>query len=88
MKMNRSKNDDSGFYNLKAVESEDGFFLIYESGLARIRNDGTVVWHNRLYWDDMFDRSDDSFLYYSSEHREEGEKWRIQTEDGRVVDGW
>ncbi|MCB1024492.1 MAG: hypothetical protein KDB79_08880 [Acidobacteria bacterium] len=81
-------NYDSGYVSLKAIGTVDGFLLVYESGVALFRHNGEVLWHKRLHWDDIFDRSDDAFLYFSSEHRKEGEEWRMKIADGEVLSGW
>jgi hypothetical protein len=82
----RKPSDDQGFYQLNLQPSKDGFLLIYEGGAARVSEDGYVVWHRQLAWDDIYRRTDDELIYYSSEFGEFApDDWAISIADGSSV---
>lgn len=83
----RKESDDGGFYFLKILTLTNAFIVIYESGITRITNKGHVEWHKSLYWDDIYCKTDDYYIYYSSEHRN-NEDWRINIIDGEIIEGW
>jgi hypothetical protein len=86
LKLFRQADEDQGFYRQQILALSDGFVLIYESGAARIKHTGDVVWHERLAWDDIFLKKDDTKLYYSSEFGEFApHDWTIEMADGSRV---
>lgn len=81
--LNRKTTDDQGFYRLNVQPLEDGLLLIYEGGATRISEDGYVVWHCHLAWDDIYRGTDGKSLYYSSEFGEFApDDWAISVADG------
>lgn len=79
---NRDEFYDRGFRRQHLVPLEDGFLLIYESGVARLQANGQVLWHVRVFWDDLFQGQDSEFVYYWSES--EGD-WGLKVADGSKV---
>ena len=88
LQMFRKETDDDGFYWLKVKVRSNGFLLCYESGVALIDASGNVAWHKPMRWDDLLIKSNDSYLFYSSEYRGEGEEWRLDMEAGSELNGW
>lgn len=50
----RKRSDDTGFYEIQLLELPQGVVTIYEGGVALISNLGTLCWHVRKLWDDIF----------------------------------
>ena len=76
----RSKESyDVGFKHTALIGFSDDLFIVYELGIARIRNDGTVAWHVQLFSDDLFEKIDSHGAHYSSES--EGD-WVLRMDDG------
>ena len=69
-KLNRRVDDDRGFYSLSVELLPDSFLVVYEGGAVRIRLSGEEMWHDKLAWDDVFEKRDDDHLYYNTEHGE------------------
>lgn len=87
LELNRKESDDRGFYFHKVLTLHNAFILIYESGIVRISDKGNIEFHNFLRWDDLYCKTDDQYIYYSSEHRE-NEDWRLRIEDGKTIEDW
>jgi hypothetical protein len=88
LQMYRKETDDAGFYRLNVKVRNNSFLVCYESGVALIDASSNVAWHKPMRWDDLLIKSDDSYLFYSSEYRGEGEEWRLDIESGAELDGW
>lgn len=50
----RREDEDSGFYDIKAMEIIDALIVIYESGVFSVSRSGQVDWHVHKMWDDVF----------------------------------
>jgi hypothetical protein len=87
LKLNRTESDDRGFYFLKILTLKDAFLIIYESGIARISNNGKIKFHRSLRWDDIYCKTDENYIYYSSEHLK-NEDWRVNIKNGEIVENW
>lgn len=85
VKLNRRDTDDRSFYHLFVHEYDDFFILRYESGMCRITYDGKLIWHIKLYWDDLFDREEEHAFVFSNEHTDNGKEWRINLVDGKIM---
>ena len=88
LRMYRKETDDEGFYWLTVKARNHSFLLCYESGVASIDAGGKVAWHKQMRWDDRLIKSDDSYLFYFSEYRGEGEEWRLDMNSGFELNGW
>lgn len=83
----RKETEDEGFYWMDVNTKENYFLIIYESGIAKISNDGNVEWHKSMRWDDIYIKSDEYYLYYSSEYRDK-EEWKLDIITGQSIDSW
>lgn len=50
----RTDSEDAGFYQMQWAEAGDRLLCAYESGLMVFDKAGSVLWHRRKYWDDVF----------------------------------
>lgn len=88
--LNRRETDDKGFYFEKVLLRADSFVLTYEGGAAKIEDDGRLLWHVKLSWDDVYERCDGDYLHYKSEFSDLGSKnWALSISTGEkvVLDG-
>jgi hypothetical protein len=83
VQLNRRETDDQGFYKIDILLLESSFIIIYEGGVVRINNDGVILWHTFLMWDDIYLRADENFLYYWSEFGEFAlSEWVVSIKSG------
>lgn len=82
----RTYDDDSGFYGMQFEKLSDGFLIIYESGVMRLKKNGEVLWHTPIYWDDIYKGIHNDCLVLSSEYGEFApDDWGISLADGKKV---
>jgi hypothetical protein len=83
LKLNRKSTDDQGFYSLNVHLLNHMFLLLYEGGAACISSNGEIIWHNSLFWDDIYLGMKNGVLVYSSEYGEFApSNWGISILDG------
>jgi hypothetical protein len=77
LRMHRDEDRDAGFDKVAVLAVLGAVILVYERGAASIRRDGTVVWHQELTWNDLFDRIEDDQIVFWSEFVEvDGEEYK------------
>jgi hypothetical protein len=69
-----------GFIECSFTQLSDGFLINYESGIARVRDIGEVLWHRKMVWNDVFVRKADSALLFKYEINPKG--FYISISDG------
>ena len=58
--------------------------MLYESGAMRFDAKANLIWHTKLYWDDVFLSADERYLYYFSEFGEfASNDWTISVATGK-----
>ncbi len=81
----RSNLDDAGFFQSPRLVSIEGAILLkYEGGVASFDSLGNVNWHIGCNYDDELTRVDDSYLWFSNEHINEGREWKVNLIDGKA----
>lgn len=75
----RLNHDDPGFYTTQWIEKKDILICIYESGVFALGATGSIFWHYRKYWDDIFLSLEDETLTFLTE--KEGH-FKINIESG------
>ncbi len=63
----RELDDDLGWFHTECIPLEDGFVIIYESGVLRLSHDARVVWKQSLTYHDMYVGRDDHCLRFATD---------------------
>lgn len=54
--LNRSKDDDRGFYDVEWTLAAPNYIFVYEGGVVVLSLQGKVVWHKAKRWDEVVTR--------------------------------
>ncbi len=79
LQLRRDERYNPGFKYEHVLRISGGFVVMHESGVARVSDDGTVLWERDLEWFDQFIRLHREYLEFAREHPAD---FRIDIRDG------
>lgn len=86
LRMHRSEAEDRGFFRTQFISLGEEMLFVYESGIAKFDESGTIAWHHRLRGDDELRGIREGAVMLVTETPDGEYEWSITIRDGTVHD--